>query len=317
MEASAVVARRLRAVLAAGGATALVTLVAAPGAGAATVCPDADAAPATVGVERSLAAMACLVDHERTARGLSPVAVSAPVAQAARWHADDMAARNYFAHDAPLGAPHGTSVGDRVTAAGYTWSTVGENIARGQRTPRAVMAGWLGSAGHCANIVRPTFTDAGYGLSLNGNGPYWVQAFARPMGVPAPIGPAVACPTTPAEPQPAGVAPAPAPAPATGTAAGAAPGATAPGAAPAATSTRPKAVATRSRRRLTVRVTVPAGARRVAIVVRVAQGGRTVRTRRMTRAAGRTHRMTLTLPAARAGRVSAKVGARTVTARFR
>lgn len=306
-------ARRSWGVVAAAGVSTVLALAGAPAASAATSCPDADAAPATVGNERSLAAMACLVNHERTARGLSPVAAAPQVAQAAQWHADDMAVRNYFAHDAPFGAPHGTSAGDRVTSAGYGWSTVGENIARGQRTPRAVMAGWLASSGHCTNIVRPTFTDAGYGLSTAGNGPYWVQAFARPTGVPAPAGPAVACPTTPAEPQPSGAAPAPAPVPAPAPA----PGATTPSTAtPAAT--RPKVATTRSRRRLTVRVSVPAAAtRRATIVVRVAQRGRTVRTRRSVRTTGRTHRLTIALPVARAGRVTVRVGTRTVAARFR
>lgn len=301
--------------MAAAAVALVLAIAAAPGASAATSCPDADAAPATVGAERSLAAVTCLVNHERTVRGLAPVAASPQLAQAAQWHADDMAARNYFAHDALIGAPHGSSPGERATNAGYTWSTVGENIARGQRTPRAVMAGWLGSEGHCANIMRPTFTDAGYGLSTAGNGPYWVQVFGRPMGVPAPAGPAVACPTAPAEPQPVGAAPAPVPEPAPGPGSPAT-GTTTPGAT-TPTATRPKAVATRTRKRLTVRVTVPAGAKRATIVVRVAQAGRTVRTRRIVRAAGRTHRLTVGLPAARGGRVTAKVGGRIVTARFR
>ncbi|MDO9408352.1 CAP domain-containing protein [Patulibacter sp.] len=308
------------------GVATVAVLAAAPGASAATTCPDADAAPATVGVARSAAALGCLVNHERGAAGLLPVAAESRAAQAAQWHADDMAARGFFAHDAPPVAPHGTDVGDRLTNAGYTWTLVGENIARGQDTPRSVMTAWLASAGHCANIMRPGFTDAGFGISTAGNGPYWAQVFARPMGVAAPSGPAVSCPRAPAVPaptgdaapsasQPAAAVPGPATVVPTTPPATAGTAATATPAAPTAGET-PKVSGLRTRRRLTVRVTVPAGAGPTRVVVRVRQRGAVVRTRTVTRAAG-THRLTFRLPAAHAGRITVRVGTRTVTAAFR
>lgn len=303
------------------GAAAVALLLATPGASAATSCPDADATPASVGIERSAAAVACLVNHERQANGMATVAPSGQAAQAALWHADDMAARGYFSHSALFPAPHGTSVGDRLTGTGYAWTTVGENIARGQDTPRAVMKAWLASAGHCENIFRPTFTEAGYGISTAGNGPYWAQVFARPMGIPSPIGPAVSCPRAPAVPAPSGD---PAPAvPVTPTAPAAGTPTTPAGTAATGTTTsgaaivRPKAVASRSRRRLTVRVTMPTGTGRKAVVVRVLQRGRTVATRRLTRAAGRSFRVTATLPAARGGRVVVRTDGRSAAAAFR
>lgn len=310
--------RRLTRGAAAIVVAAVSALAAAPGATAATTCPDADATPTSAGVARATAAVGCLVDHERQAVGLATLAPSGQAAQAAQWHADDMAARGYFSHVALFPAPHGGSVGERLTATGYSWTLVGENIARGQDTPRSVVKAWLASAGHCENLMRSGFTDAGYGVSTVGNGPYWAQVFARPMGVPAPAGPAVSCPRVPAVPAPSGqVAPPVAPPPA---APGAPTGTTAPGtasSAAAASTSRPRAVATRTRRRVSVRVTMPTGTGRAAVVVRVTQRGRTVATRRLSRAAGRSFRVTATLRRAGAGRVSVRTGGRTATATFR
>jgi uncharacterized protein YkwD len=317
-------------------------LATAPGASAATNCPDADATPASVGPARSAIAVACLVNHERQAVGLARLRTSAQPAQAGQWHVDDMSARGYFAHDAPAPAPHGTNVGHRLTGTGYSWSIVGENIARGQTTPRQVMRDWLASAGHCRNIMDPSFTEAGYAITTAGNGPYWAQIFARPMSVPQPSGPAIACPAVPASPAPTGTPGAELPTPpddlpdAPGTGAAIDPGddttgtpvalpaGTGTGATDGAsagttttTSTRVRASAARTARRLRLRVTLPAGTGRTTMGIRVLQRGRTVSTVRTSRAAGRTHRWRITLPSARAGRVVVTVAGRSVSARFR
>ena len=100
------------------------------------------------------------------------VALESHLTAAAQAHADDMNAKNYFSHT----GQDGSTVGTRVSRSGYTWSWVGENIALGYPDAGAVMAGWLGSDGHCANVMNPNFTHLGAGKS----GSYWVQVFARP-----------------------------------------------------------------------------------------------------------------------------------------
>ena len=90
---------------------------------------------------------------------------------AAQAHADDMRAKDYFSHT----APDGSTVGTRVTRTGYRWSRVGENIAQGYKNVDEVMAGWLESDGHCANLLNPGFSELGVGKS----GDYWVQVFAK------------------------------------------------------------------------------------------------------------------------------------------
>ncbi|MFD4371905.1 CAP domain-containing protein [Streptomyces sp. NPDC058486] len=113
-----------------------------------------------------------LVNAERAKAGCGPLTANATLTRAAQGHSDDMAARDYFDHT----NPDGDGPGERVTAAGYPWSTYGENIAMGQTTPEQVMEGWMNSPGHRANILNCDFKELGVGVHTNG-GPYWTQVF--------------------------------------------------------------------------------------------------------------------------------------------
>jgi uncharacterized protein YkwD len=99
------------------------------------------------------------------------------LAAAAQVHSADMVALNYFDHV----SPGGSRPEDRVSAQGYVFSSLGENIAAGQPTPAAAMATWLESPDHCSSIMSPTFVDFGAGLALGGSfNFYWTQVFAKP-----------------------------------------------------------------------------------------------------------------------------------------
>lgn len=101
------------------------------------------------------------------------------LANAAYGHSLDMATQNYFAHD----SLDGRSLGTRVTAAGYSWSTVGENIAAGYATLPAVIDGWMTSDGHCANLMSASYTEVGLACARNSAstyGIYWTQNLGRP-----------------------------------------------------------------------------------------------------------------------------------------
>lgn len=80
-----------------------------------------------------------------------------PLTQAADAHSRDMVANNFFSHT----GHNGSSAGQRITAAGYNWSTYGENIAAGQGSINQVVDGWMASDGHCANIMDAAFVDIG------------------------------------------------------------------------------------------------------------------------------------------------------------
>ncbi|GMV12705.1 MAG: CAP domain-containing protein [Myxococcales bacterium] len=94
----------------------------------------------------------------------------------ARAHAADMAQKGYFAHD----NLEGKSPFDRMSEAGYQWSTAGENIAAGSPTPEGAMDQWMKSPGHCANIMKAEFEDIGVGYAAQDGSKfthYWVQNF--------------------------------------------------------------------------------------------------------------------------------------------
>ncbi len=81
----------------------------------------------------------------------------------------------------------GSLPADRVRRAGYGAVLVGENIAGGVPDAAGVVAGWLASPGHCANIMEPRFTEMGVGYGLNASSEfqiYWSQLFARPASRP-------------------------------------------------------------------------------------------------------------------------------------
>lgn len=98
---------------------------------------------------------------------------------AAARHSLDMATNNYFSHT----GLDGRSSAQRIEDEGYAWTWTGENIAAGQQTVSAVMAGWLASAGHCSNIMRAQYQDVAVACVLQPGstyGRYWTLVLARP-----------------------------------------------------------------------------------------------------------------------------------------
>ena len=117
-----------------------------------------------------------LVNAHRASLGLRTLAVSPALTRSAVWKARHMATYRYMAHDDPA-PPVARSVGERLAACGYGagW---GENIAEGYPTAASVLAGWLGSPGHKANIENPSYTVTGSGAAVAGGGiTLWAQDF--------------------------------------------------------------------------------------------------------------------------------------------
>ncbi len=88
-----------------------------------------------------------------------PVLISDKLYRAARAHARDMAMRGFFEHE----GSDGSSPRQRVQRAGYQFHLTGENIAFGPETAAEVVNGWLGSAGHCANLHESSLPSHGRG----------------------------------------------------------------------------------------------------------------------------------------------------------
>ena len=285
------VPRRLALLLALVVAATCLPAVCSAAAQASAGCPDIDAAPSVVGTQRATAAVGCLVNHERGAAGLGSVRIDARATAAAQRFADDMVSGGFFSHD----SPNGDDPGARLLAAGLDWLAFGENLARGQQTPREAVTAWLASPEHCETLMTPMFTGAGYGIAASPSGPYWVQEFVRPvdLGVMSRFVPTPRCPRAPVP----FAAPAGQPA----------------GAVQDAPRVRLASVS-RSGRVVRARLVLTGVGGRVSIRVQVRRGGRTVRALTLRRPAGTT-RVTLRLPTARPGRLVVRAGSGTTVSR--
>jgi len=122
-----------------------------------------------------------MVNAERRKKGLGELAWSEDLARAARYHAADMAADQYFCHDTRDRVLIGSKLVLRRVAkpferiAAFNERGGGENIASGARTPGEAMRGWMRSKGHRENILRRDSQLLGVGFV----GGYWVQIFGR------------------------------------------------------------------------------------------------------------------------------------------
>ncbi len=109
------------------------------------------------------ARMLQLVNRERVAVGLQPLAADPELTEVARQHSTDMFARGYFAHD----TPEGRDPFDRMRDAGVRFSTAGENLALAP-TVQVAHTGLMNSPGHRANILHKDFGRVGIGIMDGG-----------------------------------------------------------------------------------------------------------------------------------------------------
>jgi uncharacterized protein YkwD len=132
-------------------------------------CPGADLQPSQSNIEAIRGATLCLVNQERADHGEAALQLNAHLQQSAQAHTESMAFGNYFEHD----GPGGDTPLSRMTAAGYipggnVGYEIGENIGWGTLslgTPRAIVAAWMASPGHRANILDAHFRDTAVGVS--------------------------------------------------------------------------------------------------------------------------------------------------------
>ncbi|MER5521608.1 CAP domain-containing protein [Streptomyces sp. NPDC002763] len=139
---------------------------------AASAAPKPSSTPkATATASGVVARIVELVNAERSKVGCSALTLNKTLSKVAQAHSEDMALHQNMSHS----GSDGSSPGDRITSAGYTWSAYGENVAYGYASPEQVMAGWMASPGHKANILNCTFKEIGVGLAQPNS--YWTQDF--------------------------------------------------------------------------------------------------------------------------------------------
>ncbi|KAF4040194.1 Cysteine-rich secretory protein family [Phytophthora infestans] len=116
------------------------------------------------------------VNKERAAVGLPSLCMNTKLQSAAQKHSKDMAANNYMSHT----GSSGSSMSQRITASGFKWTAVAENVAAGQMDAAAVMKAWMNSPGHRKNILGSKYKMLGCGYAYNANAVYkryWAQEF--------------------------------------------------------------------------------------------------------------------------------------------
>lgn len=159
--------RRLHAAAVAAVAAAVLAVVLALPSVAAAGCAGAGAHPSEASIRTIERATLCLVNKRRAKAGRARLRSNARLARAASGHSTAMVRHRFFSHT----GRDGSSATDRIKATGYLrgarrWAT-GENIAwgsGGRATPRAIVAAWMRSSGHRANILRRSFRHLGVGV---------------------------------------------------------------------------------------------------------------------------------------------------------
>jgi uncharacterized protein YkwD len=170
---------RLLLALALVALVALASTLALPSTAAAARCKHANAQPGDVSQRALRVATRCLLNKKRRMQGLRRLRGNGRLHRAAGRHVADMAQNHSFSHTSISGA----SFLDRIRRTGYlrrvrSWS-VGENIAWGTgelSTPRSIVAAWMRSPGHRANILSRRFREIGIGISYGAP----VRSSARP-----------------------------------------------------------------------------------------------------------------------------------------
>lgn len=120
-----------------------------------------------------------LINEVRQAQGLHPLTQQSQLTAAARKHSDDMACNDFISHT----GSDGSHPADRVTAQGYSYSWIGENIFAGSSGPQTAFDWWMNSEPHRNNILHSSYTEIGIGYSYLADGRYrnhYTAVFARP-----------------------------------------------------------------------------------------------------------------------------------------
>jgi uncharacterized protein YkwD len=149
-------------------------------------CAGADVTPDAGNLVAAGQTTLCLVNQERAANGLGAVSEDARLTAASTAFSNRMVAEQFFDHV----APDGSTLVQRLTTVGYIvdgadWSA-GENIAWGQgdlSTPRSIVAAWMASPGHRANILDGDYTQMGLGLAAGSPvDPAWGATYTTDFG---------------------------------------------------------------------------------------------------------------------------------------
>ncbi|TDH68169.1 hypothetical protein CCR75_008962 [Bremia lactucae] len=125
--------------------------------------------------------MLASINAYRSQNGRASLTIDSRLMSAAYVHSQDQASQCKMSHD----GSDGSKSSDRISAQGYEWSVVAENVAAGQPDVASVMTSWWNSEGHRMNILKDDVVNVGFALSLSSTckefNTYWTQEFGAPM----------------------------------------------------------------------------------------------------------------------------------------
>jgi uncharacterized protein YkwD len=108
-----------------------------------------------------------------------PLTRNPQLERAALVHSQEMARLSLVGHQ----GRDGSTPGQRAMQAGYPSITVAENVGAGQETPDLLIADWLVSPAHCANIMNAQYSEMGVASAVNERdayGVYWTLNLGAP-----------------------------------------------------------------------------------------------------------------------------------------
>jgi uncharacterized protein YkwD len=143
-------------------------LLVLPGAAAASPCAGGDIHPTSDNLTAVRHATLCLLNNERTSRGLGRLHESAKLRSAAQAYSWSMVRHDFFNHVSPGGSTLLTRVRSTAYLSSARGWVLGENIAWGSgylATPANTVKAWMHSAGHKHNILTGRFIEIGIGVA--------------------------------------------------------------------------------------------------------------------------------------------------------
>lgn len=125
--------------------------------------------PSVLGIETSITVdqLLTLTNEKRIESGLSPLVLNPQLSSAATLKANDMFAKDYWAHN----SPDGKTPWAFIKEVGYTYTYAGENLARGFNNAEDAVNAWMASPKHRDNILFKNYSEVGFSIltgDLNG-----------------------------------------------------------------------------------------------------------------------------------------------------
>ncbi|MFA6492870.1 MAG: CAP domain-containing protein [Patescibacteria group bacterium] len=98
-----------------------------------------------------------LTNESRSQNGLGNLLANSKLSNAAYAKAQDILAKDYFAHN----SPDGKTPWDFINESGYVYTYAGENLAIGYSDANELFTAWMNSPTHRENILGPNYREIG------------------------------------------------------------------------------------------------------------------------------------------------------------